>query len=154
VGRSYTETDEERKRERARKELKHEVEFYRRVEIGCYGNGPNIHPGAEGRTEKNKKKKIKRAESKTATALGIEECCTGCSEKYVTTITKVTCRWCRRDRYRHRVVTVDCSHLVGALLTVQMLLVTYVYILCFPKRGKCDGELKKCITLALHHASN
>jgi hypothetical protein len=66
------------------------VEFYRRVEMGCYGNGPNIHPGAEGRTEKNKKKKIKRVESKTATALRIEECCTGCSKIYVTTITKVT----------------------------------------------------------------
>jgi hypothetical protein len=42
--------------------------------------------------KKNKKKKIKRAESKTATALGIEECCTGCSKLHVATITEVTCR--------------------------------------------------------------
>jgi hypothetical protein len=33
------------------------VEFYRRVEMGCYGNGPNIHPGAEGRTEKKIRKR-------------------------------------------------------------------------------------------------
>jgi hypothetical protein len=40
--------------------------------MSCYGNGPNIHPEAEGRTEKKKKKKTKTVESKTAAALGIE----------------------------------------------------------------------------------
>jgi hypothetical protein len=43
--------------------------------MGCYGNGPNIHPGAEERTDRKKKKKKKKTkgeESKTATALGVE----------------------------------------------------------------------------------
>jgi len=32
------------------------VKFYRRVEMGCYGNEPNIHPGVGGRTQKNRGK--------------------------------------------------------------------------------------------------
>jgi hypothetical protein len=36
------------------------VKFYRRVEMGCYGNEPNIHPEAEGRTGKKKEKLRKR----------------------------------------------------------------------------------------------
>jgi hypothetical protein len=32
------------------------VKFYRRVEIGCYGNEPNIHPWVGGRTQKRGRK--------------------------------------------------------------------------------------------------
>jgi len=52
-GKSYIEG------QRQSKELKHEVKFYRRVEMGCYGNEPNIHPGVGGRTQKRGKKEEK-----------------------------------------------------------------------------------------------
>jgi hypothetical protein len=40
--------------------LKHEVKFYRRVEMGCYGNEPNIHPGGgEGHKKGEKRRKRK-----------------------------------------------------------------------------------------------
>jgi hypothetical protein len=58
VGKSYIE------KERERKELKHEVKFYRRVEVGCYGNEPNIHPGAGGRATRKRKKKLRRRRRK------------------------------------------------------------------------------------------
>jgi hypothetical protein len=78
-GKSYIEG------QRQSKELKHEVKFYRRVEMGCYGNEPNIHPGVGGRTQKKrggqtKKKKKKKAESKTARSTEKFSASTGCTK--------------------------------------------------------------------------
>lgn len=60
VGKSYIEKDRGREKQRGiegkKKELKHEVKFYRRVEMGCHGNEPNIHPAPGGRVEKKGRK--------------------------------------------------------------------------------------------------